>query len=272
MNRTARVSLGLLDRIVATKVREVEILRQQSAELWRDARAVAPPVDFAAALRGVSAAVSVIAEVKRRSPSAGVLRDSADPATTAVAYSSGGASAISVLTDAEYFGGSIADVAAVVAAVPIPVLRKDFTIDALQIAEARASGAAAILLIVRLLDLAALTSLREEAEALGMAALVEAHDERELDLALRSGATIVGVNNRDLDTLTIDLAVSESLLPRIPANCLAIAESGIRDAADVARMAAAGADAVLVGESLMRHGPSKDGVQSLAGVLRRARP
>jgi indole-3-glycerol phosphate synthase len=264
--------LGLLDRIVATKQEEVGNLRPRAAELRRLAAAAPVSPDFAKALRSARfASVGVIAEVKRRSPSAGAIREAADPVATARAYAAGGAAAISVLTDAEYFGGSIDDLRNVAHAVEVPVLRKDFIIDELQIAEARAAGASAVLLIVRLLDVAMLRSLREYSESLGMAALVEAHNEAECDVALNSGATIIGVNNRDLDALTIDLAVCDVLLRRIPRDCIAIAESGIRTTADVERMAAAGADAVLVGEALMRDGDAESGARALSGVARMAR-
>ncbi len=247
------------------------MLREGAADLTRVAHATPHPPDFAAALRS-GGFVAVIGEVKRRSPSAGAIREAADPATTASAYARGGVSAISVLTDGEYFGGSMSDLRAVTSAVAVPVLRKDFTIDALQILEARVAGASAVLLIVRLLDVTALRSLRETAESLGMAALVEAHDGAELEIALSSGATIVGINNRDLDTLTIDLAVSAGLIPRIPASCIAIAESGIRSDGDVAMLAAAGADAILVGETLMRDGDPAAAAAMLSHTPRSGRP
>jgi indole-3-glycerol phosphate synthase len=246
--------LGLLDSIVGQKEREVAELRTRAPQLLESltvTHADRRSHDFAQALQA-GECVAVIAEVKRRSPSAGVIHAEADPVGTAASYEASGARAISVLTDREYFGGSVKDLQDVVSAVHIPVLRKDFIINELQIVEARAHGASAILLIVRLLDAQQLTDLRQTAEQLGMHALVEIHNEAELDSAMQSGSRIIGINNRDLDTLAIDLGVSERILPRIPKAVIAIAESGLKTAADVQRMANAGADAVLVGEALMR--------------------
>jgi indole-3-glycerol phosphate synthase len=282
--------LGLLDRIVATKTAELAALRQNEAVIRRAAdvvkqngttgsgvmhNATSRHRPFADALVA-GPCVSVIAEVKRRSPSGGSIQEMADPATVARAYEAGGASAVSVLTDREYFGGSLADLEAVRAAIALPVIRKDFIIDELQVVEAAASGASAILLIVRLLDASALRALRLCAEGYGMDALVEAHAEHELEAAIESGARIIGVNNRDLDMLTIDLAVSERLVPRIPPGVVRVAESGIRSAGDVQRMADAGADAVLVGESLMRRSHESngagEGAAELACIPRGAKP
>ena len=267
VNRSARVLSGLLDRIVASKRREVGELAGRGGN---GLNATYDGASFADALRAGSH-VSVIAEVKRRSPSAGTIAADADPVATAEAYATGGARAISVLTDAEYFGGSIEDLVRVREAVALPLLRKDFIIDELQVREAAAAGAAAVLLIVRLLDEAQLRALRTVAESHGMVALVEVHESAELDVALASGATIIGVNNRDLDTLTIDLGVSEAVIPRIPSHCIAVAESGIRTAADVERMAAAGADAVLVGEALMKQSAPGVGARALTSIVRRGR-
>ena len=261
--------MGLLDSIVGRKKTEVADLHRNEAGIRSAASGFlhatsARPSFHTALVSGET--VSVIAEVKRRSPSGGSIREDADPAGTAAAYRDGGAAAISVLTDAEYFGGSLADLRAVTEAVHLPVIRKDFIIDELQVLEAAAAGASAILLIVRLLDVKQLRQLREVAEQYGMHALVEVHEARELDAAIESGARIVGVNNRDLDTLTIDLAVSERLIPKIPDGAVAVAESGIRTVEDVARMAAAGADAVLVGEALMRGSAES---AALSSVVRR---
>jgi indole-3-glycerol phosphate synthase len=211
--------------------------------------------------------VGVIAEVKRRSPSAGAIREEADPVETALLYEKGGASAISVLTDLEYFGGTLGDIERVTSHTKLPVIRKDFIIDELQILEARNAGASAVLLIVRLLGRESLRALRDIAHEAGMVALVEVHDDEELDIAIDSGARIIGVNNRDLDTLTIDLAVSERLIPRIPKGVTAVAESGLRSPDDVRRMADAGADAVLVGEALMRDG-THDGAAAMTCIPR----
>jgi len=214
--------------------------------------------------------VAVIAEFKRRSPSAGEIRGDVSVADVATRYAQAGASAMSVLTDREYFGGSLDDLRAARAAVSLPLLRKDFTIDPLQVYEARGAGASAVLLIARILDDAALLSLRELAESLGMDALVEVHEEADVARALDAGARIIGVNNRDLATFQTDLGLTERLATLVPQDRVLIGESGVRDAADVERLAAAGVDAVLVGESLMRGDLVAD-ARALTSVPRRAR-
>ena len=195
--------------------------------------------------------VKVIAEVKRSSPSKGPLAAIADPAGLAADYESGGASVISVLTERRRFGGSLADLAAVRAAVDVPVLRKDFVVTSYQVWEARAHGADAVLLIVAALEQEALVSLVERVHSLGMTALVEVHDAEEVDRAVDAGARVIGVNCRDLRTLEVDRAVFARVAPLIPAGILKIAESGVRGPHDVLEFARAGADAVLVGESLV---------------------
>lgn len=195
----------------------------------------------------------VIAELKRRSPSKGEIRPDFDPVGCAKAYADAGAAAISVLTDARWFGGALELLDAVRAAVPVPLLRKDFVIDPYQVDEARAHGADAVLLIVRALRPDELRALRERAVELGLDALVEVHDEAEVEVALAAGADLIGVNNRDLATFATDLAVTERLAPRLAARgVVVVGESGIFTHADVRRLEAAGAHAVLVGESLMR--------------------
>ena len=195
----------------------------------------------------------VIAELKRRSPSKGEIRPDFDPVGCAKAYADAGAAAISVLTDARWFGGALELLDAVRAAVALPLLRKDFVIDPYQVDEARAHGADAVLLIVRALAAGELRALRERAAELGLDALVEVHDEAEVEVALAAGADLVGVNNRDLATFATDLAVTERLAPRLAAHgVVVVGESGIFTHADVRRLEAAGAHAVLVGESLMR--------------------
>lgn len=259
----------MLEGIVATKRGEVARLRADARAL-RDAAEAAPrPASFEGALRS-GANVALIAEVKRRSPSAGPIREVAAAEEVAAAYEQGGAAAVSVLTDAEYFGGSLADLRAVGARVGLPLLRKDFTIDAVQVYEARAAGAAAILLIVRILEDAALRELQSLAGELGMASLVEVHDEAELERALAADARIIGVNNRDLATFGTDLAVTERLARRVPAGHVLVGESGIRTIEDVARLRDAGASAVLVGEALMRAGDPTAATRSFASVRRRA--
>jgi len=252
--------MTVLDEILATKRDEVTVLRQpQTRDLLRGAALDAGPVrDFAGALRRPDGHVAVVAELKRRSPSKGPLAPDLDPLVTAKAYEHGGAAALSVLTDAPFFGGSVADLQAARAATALPVLRKDFTIDEVQVYEARAIGADALLLIAAAVpDDAVLADLHALADDLGLAVLVEAHDEQEIERALQAGAQIVGVNSRDLTTFAEDLDVARALASRVPGNVLAVAESAIRSADDAVAMAAAGFDAVLVGEALVRsHDPA----------------
>lgn len=254
---------GILDRIAATKREEVEALRPRAAALEAAALEADPPRDFAGAL-GRPGLVSVIAEVKRRSPGAGPIRPDLEPGGLASRYQAGGAAALSVLTDRGYFGGSLDDLRAARAAVDVPVLRKDFLLDPLQVLEARAAGADAVLLIVRILDDAPLAELLGMAESLGMSALVEAHDGAELQRALKAGARVVGINNRDLSTFTTRLDVTLDLLPDVPDDVVVVSESGIRSGDDVARLGGVGVDAVLVGEWLLGHEDPADGVRELA--------
>jgi len=255
---------NILDRIVAVKHAEVRALRGRASELRGRAADAPAPRGFAAALRR-PAEVRLLAEVKRRSPSAGEIRPGADPVDVARAYQAGGAAALSVLTDRDFFGGELDFLVRVRAAVDLPVLRKDFVVDALQLHEARAAGADAVLLIVRILPDPLLTELHAAALELGMDALVEVHDAREMERARAAGATLVGVNNRDLATFTTDLGLSERLAADVPASVTLVAESGIRTAADVDRLGAAGFDAILVGESLMRQPDLAAAAAALAG-------
>jgi len=245
----------ILDEILATKRDEVTLLhRPQTRDLLRRHALDAPPTrDFAGALRNPAGTVAVIGELKRRSPSKGDLAPELDPATTAKAYEAGGAAALSVLTDGPYFGGTVADLQTAREATALPVLRKDFTIDEVQVYEARAIGADAILLIVAALpDDALLAELHTLAIGLGLGVLVEAHDDAEVERALAAGARIVGVNSRNLATFSEDLGVAQGLASSIPADVTAVAESAIRSAVDAQHMGAAGFDAVLVGEALVR--------------------
>jgi len=219
------------------------------------------PRDAIAALSGE--AVAVIAEVKRASPSKGALAAIDDPAALARDYVTGGASCISVLTEGRRFGGSLADLTAVRAAVDVPVLRKDFVVSSYQVWEARAYGADIVLLIVAALEQSALVSLIERAMSLGMTPLVEVHESDEVGRALEAGATVIGVNARNLKTLEVDRSAFARLAPLIPGTCLKIAESGIRDARDLICYAEAGADAVLVGESLVTGGDPRAAVHDL---------
>ncbi len=208
------------------------------------------PRGFAAALKRCG--LSVIAEIKRRSPSAGAIRETVEPAAQARRYEAGGAAALSVLTEGPHFGGSLDDLRAARAAVALPVLRKDFILDAYQIHEAYAAGADAVLLIVRALSRGRLGELLRCCDALGLDALVEVHDAAEIDAALEAGARVIGVNNRDLTSFDVRLQRCLELAERIPAGVVRVAESGIATADDAARVRAAGYDAVLVGEALMR--------------------
>jgi indole-3-glycerol phosphate synthase len=247
------LEVSVLDEIINSKLDEVAALRALEAALLEAARAAPAPRDFGAALRRPDGTVAVIAEFKRRSPSKGALAPDLDPVATAIAYEAGGAAALSVLTDAPYFDGSLADLEATRDACRIPVLRKDFTIDPLQILEARGAGADAVLLIVAAIpDDVLLADLHSVALEWGLSVLVEAHSDGEIDRALSAGARIVGVNSRDLSTFSEDLGVAQQLATRIPPDVLRVAESAIRTTEDVARMAEAGFDAVLVGEALVR--------------------
>ena len=230
-------------------------------ELKERAAASPPALDGAAALRGPG--VAVIAEVKRSSPSKGALAAIADPAALAADYEAGGASVISVLTESRRFGGSLADLDAVRVQVDVPLLRKDFVVASYQLWEGRAHGADLSLLIVAALEQEALVSLIERSESLGMTPLVEVHDEAELERALDAGARVVGVNARDLKTLEVDRSVFTRLAPRIPDGVVKVAESGVRGPHDLLAYAAAGADAVLVGEGVVTGGNPRQAVAEL---------
>jgi indole-3-glycerol phosphate synthase len=209
--------------------------------------------------------ITCIAEFKRRSPSAGWIAEKAEPAAMARAYAVGGASAMSVLTDGPFFGGSLTDLAAARAAADLVVLRKDFIVDRYQVVEARAAGADALLLIVAALTDADLAALLAATREVGLEALVEAHDASEVARAVAAGAEIIGINNRDLRTFTVDRELAARLRPTVPADRVIVAESGIRDAADVARLRAAGIEAILVGETLMRAPDPAAGLRALLG-------
>jgi indole-3-glycerol phosphate synthase len=219
-------------------------------EGWSDAAAGARPGSFRAALERDG--IGVIAEFKRRSPSAGELRAGADVAEVAAAYERGGAVALSVLTETPNFGGSLDDLRAARAACGLPVLRKDFVVDEYQLHEARAAGADAVLLIVAALEPAQLGELHSRARALGLDVLVEVHDEAELAVAREAGADIVGVNNRDLRDFSVDVDRTERLLAQMPDGALVVSESGIHSPEQLRRLQARGVAAVLVGERLMR--------------------
>ena len=231
-------------------------------ELKSRAQRMVPALDAYAVLRA-GAGVKVIAEVKRSSPSKGALAIIADPAGLAADYAAGGASVISVLTERRRFGGSLQDLAAVRAAVEVPVLRKDFMVSSYQLWEARAYGADVILLIVAALDQPTLVGLRERAESLGMTALVEVHNEAETDRAIEAGARVVGINARNLKTLEVDRSTFARLAPRVPPGIVKVAESGVRGPHDMIEYAQAGASAVLVGESLVIGGRPREAVADL---------
>lgn len=245
-------------------------LRERTKEL--EARvADAPRVpSFGVALQS-TATVAVIAEVKRKSPSKGWIQPKLDAATQAQAYELAGAAAISVLTEPEHFAGSAEDLVAVRSAVRLPVLKKDFHVDPIQLLEAKGLGASAALLIVRALGPDGLGVMMKAAEDYGLETLVEIRDERELELALHHGADMIGINNRNLETLAIDPSTSERLLKAIPQWVVAVAESGVQSRLDVERVAQAGANAVLVGSSLSGAANVEDAVRELVGVRRSPR-
>ncbi len=254
---------GFLARALARKRAEVAASRRDRpvAELVAAAADRPPPRSLAAALRG--AGISVIAEVKRASPSRGHLAIIPDAGALARACADGGAAAISVLTEPAHFAGSMDDLVDVAAATPLPALRKDFVIDAYQVWEARAAGAAAVLLIVAALEQNALVGLLERIESLGMTGLVEVHTEAEADRALAAGARVIGVNARNLVTLDIDRSIFERIAPGLPSGVIKIAESGVRGPHDLISYACAGADAVLVGEGLVRSDSPREAVAEL---------
>ena len=242
-------SCPMLEQILQNARLRAQALQPHLIDLRVAATSVPPGPDFAAAL--AEPGLQVIAEIKRKSPSAGLIAAGLDPAEQAMRYAAGGAAAISVVTEPDFFGGSLGDLQAVCNAVDLPVLRKDFIVDETQMYEAKAAGADAVLLIVAALDEHSLGNLLTVAAELEIDALVEAHDGAELEVANRSGATIVGVNNLDLRTFRTELNTAESLAPSIAASTK-VAESGVSSAAAAARMAAAGFDAILVGEALVR--------------------
>ena len=258
--------LGALAPIVARKLREAETLRCASAALWSKAEQLPPARPMDTALRGGA----VIAELKRRSPSGGTLRHDLDCVAVAHDYEIAGAAAISVLTDSIDFGGSLDDLAAVREAVALPVLRKDFVVDPVQVAESRVAGADWVLLIVAVLTG---TLLEGCLEAVGRArahAVVEVHDAAEAARAVAAGAECVGINNRDLRTLTTDVSIFARVRGHIPSGVLCIAESGVRDTDDAARLIADGADAVLVGEALMRARSPREACAAVVAAARSA--
>ena len=248
---------SILDTIIAAKRREVQALEQElPRQQLMDRAARAPQVrSLATALRPPHAADTrkprLIAEIKRRSPSAGAIVENLDVATTVRAYEQAGAAAISVLTDERFFGGSLGDLAAARAATALPILRKDFTVSTYQIFEGRAAGADAMLVIVAATEEADIAEYVECAESLGMDTIVEVHTADELTVARRAGAKIIGINNRDLQTFRVDLATTAQLTAMVPPETIIVSESGIHTAADVQRVYDSGADAILVGEALL---------------------
>ena len=280
----------ILDRILADKRTELDTRKAERPleDVKSAARDAAPPRDFASAvsarhpaksacgpkpsaedseLRNPKSEIKLIAEVKKASPSKGLIRADFDPAAIALAYERAGASAISVLTDEKYFQGNLEDLEAVRRAVSLPVLRKDFIIDAYQVYESRAAQADAILLIVAALSRQELSGLMALADELGMASLVEVHTPEELDIAVRMGARIIGINNRNLQTFETRLGTTLEIAHRVPDDRILVSESGILTRADVERLMAAGVDAILVGEALMKESDPGAKVGELLGTV-----
>jgi indole-3-glycerol phosphate synthase len=265
----------ILTRILAAKAKEVAAAKvaKPLAALRDNARSAPPVRDFAGALRSwiAAGAAAVIAEIKKASPSRGVLRPIFDPAAIASRYEAGGATCLSVLTDREYFQGAPEHLVAARAACSLPVLRKDFVLDEYQVVESRALGADCILLIVAALDDARLKALEASAHELRMDVLAEVHDAAELDRALRLATPLIGINNRNLRTFDVALGTTLDLLARIPGERLVVTESGILAATDIARMRAAGVHAFLVGEAFMRAADPGAALRSLfAGAQERS--
>jgi indole-3-glycerol phosphate synthase len=251
----------ILARIVDTKRSELTRLAGSRADLERRAAHRAPARDFRSALLANQPAV--IAEIKKASPSKGVFLQNYDPASIAQTYRDGGAACLSVLTDRDYFQGGLADLNAAREAVSLPVLRKDFTVDELHVIEAAAHNADAILLIAAILTESEMRRFRELAADFGMAALVEVHDGEELKAAIGSGATIIGVNNRNLHSFEVSLQTSLELADRIPGTAVKVTESGIHSRSDVAALQSAGYQAFLVGEHLMKSGDAAQALKAL---------
>ena len=259
----------ILDTILEHKRVEVARHKRETplADLEAQAKATPPPLNFAGALWGDS--VRLIAEVKKASPSRGVMAENYDPVGLATFYAENGAAAISVLTEADYFQGSLADLSAVKAAVAgagVPVLRKDFLYDPYQLIEARAAGADAALLIVAMLEPAQLSELMAAAQSVWIQPLVEVHNEAELETALAANAEVIGVNHRNLKTFDVDTSLSVKLRPLIPQGNVVVAESGIHSAQDVLPLKAVGINAILVGEALVTAGDTAAKVRELTSV------
>jgi indole-3-glycerol phosphate synthase len=257
-----------LDSILAETRKRVDALRSRAGELAERASAAATGKPF---LRARGTTVGVIAEVKRRSPSQGSIRADLDAVQYARAYEAGGAQAISVLTEEIHFGGSLDDLRRVAAAVSVPVLRKDFVLNELQIMEARAAGASAVLLIARIVPPAELATLAALVRSWQLTALIEVHEVGELDAAFAAGVEVLGVNARDLDTLAVDPRRAEQIIRRLPADVTVVAESGVETRQDVERLADAGADFILVGTSIARNNEPERAVRDLGGVPRMGR-
>lgn len=249
--------------------RAIALVRDHGPRLTADLRNAPSSPSLAAALR--TGSVGVLAEVKRRSPSKGAIAPTLNPVEQAKAYRDAGAAAVSILTEPKHFGGSLEDLAAVRAQIDLPILKKDFHVHVIQLVEARVLGASAALLIARALPPDLLISLVDEGRALGLELLVEVRDEAELETAIRSKATMIGVNNRNLETLVIDQGTCDRLIPQIPPQIVAVAESGVQSRADVERYAAIGADAVLVGSVLSASRDPRHATRDLTGVQRRPR-
>ncbi|MDQ8154100.1 MAG: indole-3-glycerol phosphate synthase TrpC [Gemmatimonadota bacterium] len=257
---------GPLGRLTERSRGRAAAARAEYVALERRALDTTAAPSFVAALR--RADIAIIAELKRRSPSKGVLDESLDAGARAAAYAAGGAAALSILTEPTEFGGALEDLTAARTQVQVPLLRKDFIVDEVQLLEARVAGASAVLLIARAHPPAAFARLATAARALGLDVLLEVRDERELECALAVGDGVIGINNRNLETLAIDDSVSERLLRLVPSDRLAVYESGVRDAAGVQRAAALGADAVLIGSALSVAVSAADAVRALTGVAR----
>ena len=252
VNRRYLEIMNRLEEILLAKRDEIERLKPRVAELDREAQARTDFRDFRGALESSGGKIAVVAEIKKASPSAGIIAESFDPVVIARNYERTGAAAISVLTDERFFQGSLEYLAEVRSVVSLPLLRKDFIFDEIQLAESAANGADAILLIVAALDQNQLIDLLSAAGKYQLDVLVEVHTREEIKRAIDAGAEIIGINNRDLTTFAVDLGVTEKLSQEVPSDVVLVSESGIKSAADAERVKACGVNAILVGEALMR--------------------